>query len=1087
MRPITLVPILTTGLVAPAQAPWVSSPTRPQLNLARNVELLPAGKPIGTWHLTGLVRKDHTVVLRWGNDAGDIPIEGVRIFRQKVGDDTWKDLTGRQAIGFLRGRAAEKALDRMKPDEREDLLAYPFGDVAFDPVTRLRRPVDPKRLEVLRPKDFTLEKSLAQYRNLRATGQLSREDMVGLLAKADASENLAQALGLTFTDDPGRGQYRYKIVVNLLGGGTVDVVCPKVFNTSEPTPIPQPLNLTATSGNGEVLLNWDESSPEVLGGYNVYRSEHPNGPWKRLNEDPVKWVELDVEAPDITLRKALAVRSNLDRFLRPLPPAARTPQKVQEAQRQALEAIDQGGPLPELSPTAAQRLQAGLAQGYLRPGGPQAPRALFTDSIHRPGSGLQNERPYHYKVVSIDLGGQEQPLDTAPVIVGTPKDRTPPKAPGRPTLATEVEALRALRTVQTQRLASVEKLHPVGSLPASPGPTAPAAAPLSQTPRLSLAQRLATLPVAALKKVAEASLLRSLPDGTVPPAKLVWEPAPDPDTQTYRIHRSVGPGPLTPIAETGTPTWTDTNLEAGKRYRYAITAVDRLGNESGLSPIGTLEVCDASLPSRLGLQLKGSITPERAPSLPSRSFLKPLPARLKATTGLVATVDLSGMKTQGPLVTSFQAPKTTLQPTVRPPVQVRPPLHTPNADAPKPMLPAPQEGNASTLAERIQPIRRPLGHRPNPMTQPEGPVRELHVHLEWAKPLESLPLSYEVQQASPRMEALTHAMGTKGLQPLPFLGASTTKPMAQVPGAPLPGVQPNPRPQVLKGLVATEGQGLRVAPGRFQAAFQLVPRPGPGPFSRLNETPVTTEHFQVTFPAEVAQYGGTSVYFRVRAIAQEFGRPVEGPFSEPIEVRLPDLVPPPAPTVGSVDLQPTPSGTFHVLLHWTQLPAKDLVGVVVDRQALTFELVDGEAQPGTPVAPPERLTPTPRKGLTFLDTTPPTGYLRYTLRSVDATGNVSEAVGHLDVLVPGEPIPEAPSNLSLTQGGLTWSPAPHAQGYTVWRSFTGQDDWTCISGILPASVTHIPLPPDGTLHLKVVARSASGRHQTPSATVIRTP
>ena len=109
---------------------------QPQAALLAN--LLPAGKTQGNFHLTGLVRKDRTVVLRWANDQGEMPTEGISVFRQKVGETAWKDLTGKKPLGFLQGKAAEKRLDAMPPEDREKLLSYPFGDVQHDPGTRLR-------------------------------------------------------------------------------------------------------------------------------------------------------------------------------------------------------------------------------------------------------------------------------------------------------------------------------------------------------------------------------------------------------------------------------------------------------------------------------------------------------------------------------------------------------------------------------------------------------------------------------------------------------------------------------------------------------------------------------------------------------------------------------------------------------------------------------------------------------------------------------------------------------------------------------------------------------------------------------------
>jgi hypothetical protein len=66
--------------------------------------------------------------------------------------------------------------------------------------------------------------------------------------------------------------------------------------------------------------------------------------------------------------------------------------------------------------------------------------------------------------------------------------------------------------------------------------------------------------------------------------ELVWERNTEPDLAGYRLYRAVGEGKLEKIADVqDAPSYGDRKLESGKRYRYAVSAVDRLGNESKLS------------------------------------------------------------------------------------------------------------------------------------------------------------------------------------------------------------------------------------------------------------------------------------------------------------------------------------------------------------------------------------------------------------------------------------------------------------------------------------------------------------------------
>jgi hypothetical protein len=65
--------------------------------------------------------------------------------------------------------------------------------------------------------------------------------------------------------------------------------------------------------------------------------------------------------------------------------------------------------------------------------------------------------------------------------------------------------------------------------------------------------------------------------------ELAWERNVEPDLKGYRIYRAVGDGPFQVLAEVDVPIYSDTKVEAGKRYRYRITAFDQVPNESAPS------------------------------------------------------------------------------------------------------------------------------------------------------------------------------------------------------------------------------------------------------------------------------------------------------------------------------------------------------------------------------------------------------------------------------------------------------------------------------------------------------------------------
>ena len=953
--------------------------------------------------------------------------------------------------------------------------------------------------------------------------------------RADMDAGMSDALGLGYTDDPGKGRWLYKIQITLPEGNAVEVASPKVFNTTEPTPIPQPVSLTATSGNGEVLLNWDETPSEVIAGYNVYRADSPNGNWFKLNTDPVKRVELELEDPELTLRRSRSIQGTMDRMLRPLPAAARTPQRVQEARRQAVAQAGQPGSLPELSSAATRSIRDAVAAGRLRPGGRQAPRSLFTDSIRTAGNALQNEKTYYYKVTAVDLGGLQQPLDTAPMTPGIPKDLEPPRVPGRPMLKTEMAARTDLQAAQAARLkdarlvaldetlatrqpqamASLAPFQGKAEATAAPKPvglsTGIGALSLDEAKRLQLSRIVGTMPVAALQRLGEAAVLRSLPDGSVPPAQLVWTPSPDGDLKGYEVHRATGTGPFSKVADTLLAEWTDQGLVAGQAYRYAICSVDKLGNISDRSPEGRLEVSDSSLPGRLAIgQIRGQVTKEATATIASRRFIRPADRVLPsgALSGARAQVEMS--KATESLIAPYQVPKTSAPPRAR--------AHSVQAATAKVspakglVLASAVETSSLKVATLVKPTFVKVPRSFNAMLAAQTPAKEIHVLLEWAKPIQGFPVDYVLQQAPQRMEMQSQPRPAVAFQPgihafdqvqaptasapaaspgaFATLGSTGTsvKAKGDTPAVGLVATTPAHHLQAAKGIVAFHGAGLSLSQARKDHMATLLPKVGPGTFTRVNEAPLTTERYIVTFPADIAQYGGATFYFRIQSFTKEFGRTVAGPMSDPIEVRLPDIVAPPSPTLVAVDLRENLPGSLDAALSWTQLPARDFTGVLVDRQPMHYVLVEGEAKATTSAGPAERLTPTPIKGLAYVDKKAPGGFQRYTLHSVDATGNISEAVGSLDILVPGEPDPGQPTQLALTGNRLSWKAASDAAGYTVWRSFSGdEDDFECISGILGAAETSFALPPEGTLHLRVLARSSSGMSTTPSQPLVRTP
>jgi len=116
-------------------------------------------------------------------------------------------------------------------------------------------------------------------------------------------------------------------------------------------------------------------------------------------------------------------------------------------------------------------------------------------------------------------------------------------------------------------------------------------------PYVYLVQRIIKL--AGREAESEKSNVASItPKDTFPPAtptglhasvapgsiELAWQQNAESDLAGYRVYRAVGNGPFERVAEVSQiPAYSDHAVEAGKTYRYAVSAFDQSNNESGRS------------------------------------------------------------------------------------------------------------------------------------------------------------------------------------------------------------------------------------------------------------------------------------------------------------------------------------------------------------------------------------------------------------------------------------------------------------------------------------------------------------------------
>jgi predicted phage tail protein len=93
-----------------------------------------------------------------------------------------------------------------------------------------------------------------------------------------------------------------------------------------------------------------------------------------------------------------------------------------------------------------------------------------------------------------------------------------------------------------------------------------------------LAEPVAITPVDTFPPAVPAGLRAAAAPASI---ELSWDRDTEADLAGYRVYRAEGGGEFARIAEVSAiPTYSDRAIEHGKTYRYAVSAVDQVGNES---------------------------------------------------------------------------------------------------------------------------------------------------------------------------------------------------------------------------------------------------------------------------------------------------------------------------------------------------------------------------------------------------------------------------------------------------------------------------------------------------------------------------
>lgn len=114
--------------------------------------------------------------------------------------------------------------------------------------------------------------------------------------------------------------------------------------------------------------------------------------------------------------------------------------------------------------------------------------------------------------------------------------------------------------------------------------TVPAGAGVAES---DLSAEVTIKPVDTFPPAAPAGMRTIAAAGSV---ELTWERNMEPDLAGYRVYRSTGDGAFEKLDDVQVPAYSDRKVEAGKSYRYEISAVDQAGNEGARSATVTVRV-----------------------------------------------------------------------------------------------------------------------------------------------------------------------------------------------------------------------------------------------------------------------------------------------------------------------------------------------------------------------------------------------------------------------------------------------------------------------------------------------------------------
>ena len=471
------------------------------------------------------------------------------------------------------------------------------------------------------------------------------------MALASVGYAVVRGYGYIDTDVSRRSQYKYRLV-QVGGNGTVNVFATGDADTARPTH-PLAVSVSARIEGDHPVLSW-QSAPYVR--YHVQRADKSDGPYTRLTLMPL---------PSMTADQSMRyddsnVRPDGRNYYYQVVAYSMLNQPGAVAQSVAIVTPDRTPPVPPAELDAENRPAAVMLRwnagaetdiaGYTLYRGEvnhqQVEQAvewtrltkdlLTSTTVMFEDTALVPGHVYQYAISAVDSSGNES-KHSLPVL-GMPRDVVPPGLPsglnakvsenGKVLLSWKANTDADLYAYRIYRAADDSELNFVREIPVSElhNPASPTRTEQLDTHSES-EYRYAITAVDATENESPLSgtVKIRLPD-IVPPLQpvltelkakngaivLSWAPSPSADVASYNVYRGEADGKLSrinngPLAANEL-NYRDNAVNGGVVYRYAVSAVDRSGNEgeqSDMQSSVTYVSIDPVAPSSLSLDKTG--------------------------------------------------------------------------------------------------------------------------------------------------------------------------------------------------------------------------------------------------------------------------------------------------------------------------------------------------------------------------------------------------------------------------------------------------------------------------------------------------